>query len=432
MTPRHVATLIALACLATATNAFADGGCTVDPKAYRNAVAAEKAGRLKEALGFYLAAGERSGCGGQTPSNTKSAAERAAAIALPLAKAAEQKGDLEGALALYEQGAYFANADRVLMTIIRAKSDDMNVVGRGFKVFGEREFIVRDYPVSIAAAGEYVPDPAVLAELEGLVAKGVERALAREAAAFNEQYLKDLVQLVQSRPEPKADMQSMMQAAVKAATGDTADQAFQQKWPEDLMKKGQKEIGVAFAWTGVGLVQGGRTPLVTRGVERAQQRAATLSKLYSGAPELLKAAKAYSDAGYPASLGGNPPEWDRFKSDQQRTIDQVKAQALKLGDEADARGRFTLAMAYYDAAENEAKRLASTKKLEQVAMKQAQPDIDALTKAATRLSDPATIAAMKTQAEGARAAVAAAQKQKPSDKDNAKRASDLERELGLK
>jgi hypothetical protein len=227
-------------------------------------------------------------------------------------------------------------------------------------------------------------------------------------------------------------MQSMMQAAMKAATGDTADQAFHQKWPENLMEKGQKEIGVAFAWAGVGLVQGGRTPLVTRGVERAQQRAATLVKLYSGAPELLEAAKAYSDAGYPASLGGNPPEWDRFKSEQQRAIDQVKAQALKLGDEADARSRFTLAIAYYDVAEAEAKRLAATKKLEQVAMKQAQPDIDAMTKAAASLSDPATIAAMKKQAEAARAAAAAAQKQKPSDKGNAKSATDLEKELGLK
>jgi hypothetical protein len=299
-------------------------------------------------------------------------------------------------------------------------------------VFGDRELFVRSYPVSIAAAGGYVPSPTLLAELEGLVAKGVERALAREAAAFNEQYLKDLVQLVQSRPEPKADMQSMMQAAVQTVTTGNADTAFHQKWPEDLMKKGQKEIGVAFAWTGVGLVQGGRTPLVTLGVERAQQRAATLVKLYSGAPELLKAAVAYSDAGYPASLGGNPPEWDRFKSEQQRAIEQVKTQALKLGDEADARSRFTLAIAYYNVAEASDKKVATTKKQQQVFMKQAQPDIDALNKVKANLSDPATIAAMKTQAEAARAAVAAAQKQKPSDKDNAKRASDLEKELGLK
>jgi tetratricopeptide (TPR) repeat protein len=432
MTPRHIATVIALACLATATNASADGGCTVNPKAYPNAVAAEKAGRLKEALGLYLDAGERSGCGGQSTSNIKSAAERAAAIALPLAKAAEQKGDLEEAFKLYEQGAYFANADRVLMTIVRAKSDDMNVVGRGFKVFGERELSAAQMPISVAAAGGYVPNPTLVAELEGMVATGVERALAREAAAFNEQYLTDLVQLVQSRPEPKADMQSMMQAAVQTVTTGNADTAFHQKWPEDLMKKGQKEIGVAFAWTGVGLVQGGRTPLVTRGVERAQQRAATLVKLYSGAPELLKAAVAYSDAGYPASLGGNPPEWDRFKSEQRRAIDQIKAQAVKLGDEADARSRFTLAIAYYDVAEASDKKVATSKKQQQVFMKQAQSDVDALNKVKANLSDPATIAAMKTQAEAARAAVAAAQKQKPSDKDSAKSASDLEKELGLK
>jgi hypothetical protein len=65
-------------------------------------------------------------------------------------------------------------------------------------------------------------------------------------------------------------------------------------------------------------------------------------------------------------------------------------------------------------------------------MKQAQPDIDALTKAASNLSDPATIAAMKKQAEAARATAAGAQKQKPSDKDNAKRASHRGKELGLK
>ena len=164
------------------------------------------------------------------------------------------------------------------------------------------------------------------------------------------------------------------------------------------------------------------------------ERFSRLTTVYSGAPALLKAAKGYHDVGLTIGWGtfNSSGKLEQAQSDTQRAVDQIKAQAVRLGDEADARGRFTLAMAYYDAAENEAKLLASQKRLEQVAMKQLQPDIDALSKVAANMSDPATIAAMKKQAEAARSAAAAMQKQKPTAKDSAKSASDLEKELGLK
>lgn len=446
MTPRYVAAFAVLASLATATNALAD--CPVYAEmqetkaAFPKAVAAEKAGRLKEALALYVRAGERGAwCSGETDGDNihvKSAAERAAALALPLAKAAEQKGNLREALDLYEQGAHLASADRVLLAIARANADDVATVEHALDVARNRNSFASNIPAGLAAAGPYKQDAALVAELRAMPLKGAERALAREATAFNEQYLKDFVQLVQGRPEPKGDMQSLMLSAARTAAADSPERAFMQKWPNDLLTQSRAELAKTDEWARIGSATGAyhddavRATIETRARERARQRAATLARVYSGAPELLEAAKAYYDLGYAREGAHSDADAARADTERQRAIDQIKEQASTLGDGADRQGRFTLAMGYYSVAGADAKKRAVEERQRQAMLTQAQPDIAAARALAAKFSDPAAVAAIKKQAEAARAAAGAAQKQKPSDRDSARSASDLEQELGLR
>lgn len=446
MNPRYVAALAVLASLTTATNALAD--CPVYAEmqetkaAFHKAVAAEKAGRLKEALALYVRAGERGAwCSGEADGdnvNVMAAAQRAAAIALPLAKAAEQKGNLREALDLYEQGAYLGPADRVRLAIARANADDVGVVEHALDVARKRESYASSIPAGIAAAGPYKQDAALVAELKSMPMKGAERALTREATAFNEQYLNDFVQLVQARPEPKGDIQSLMQNAASAASVDAPERVFLQKWPNDLLEQSRAALAKADEWARIGSATGAyhdaavRTTIETCTRERARQRAATLARVYNGAPELLEAAKAYYKLGYAREGAHSDADAARADAERERAIDQVNAQASTLGDGAERRGRFTLAIGYYGVAGADAKKRAVEERQRQTMLTQAEPDIAAARALAATLSDPAVVAAMKQQAQAARAAAAAAQKQKPSDKDSAKSASDLERELGLR
>jgi hypothetical protein len=111
----------------------------------------------------------------------------------------------------------------------------------------------------------------------------------------------------------------------------------------------------------------------------------------------------------------------------------VRAQALKLGDEANARNRYELAGSYYDVADADDKADAVRERGRQLAMKKMQPQIDQMRKQADAMakefSDPAKIAEMQKQAEAARNAAQA--QQAGAKANNKKAAADLEKELGL-
>ena len=111
----------------------------------------------------------------------------------------------------------------------------------------------------------------------------------------------------------------------------------------------------------------------------------------------------------------------------------MRAQALKLGDEANAKNRYTLATAYYRTADAEDKAKAVEQRQQQRAMQKMQPQIDQMRKQADALqqqySDPAKVAQMQKQAEAVRKSMQ--EQQAGAKAANKKGAADLEKELGL-
>jgi hypothetical protein len=155
--------------------------------------------------------------------------------------------------------------------------------------------------------------------------------------------------------------------------------------------------------------------------QRADQHAQLLVQKYSGAPQLLDDAMSFIT----------------MQSLEQATTDArvkaIRAQAMKLADEASAKKRYSLAAEYYDVADQREKAEAAREKLNQAAMQKLQPSIDAAQKQAAELqkefSDPAKVQAMREQAEAARKTMQ--QQQASSKSANKKAADDLEKELGL-
>jgi hypothetical protein len=111
----------------------------------------------------------------------------------------------------------------------------------------------------------------------------------------------------------------------------------------------------------------------------------------------------------------------------------VRTQALKLGDEANGKNRYTLAADYYEVADADDKADAVRERGRQVSMQKMQPSIDQARKQAEafqkQYGDPAKVAEMQKQAQATRAAMQA--QQAASKSNNKKSAADLEKELGL-
>jgi hypothetical protein len=146
-----------------------------------------------------------------------------------------------------------------------------------------------------------------------------------------------------------------------------------------------------------------------------------LSQHYSGAPELLERAISY--------YGLGDSDDARFEVQQAR----VKAQALKLADEAYAKQRFQLAAEYYGVAGERDKANAARERGNQVAMQKLKPSIDAAREQAEfmkeQYGDPAKVQAMREQAEAMRKTLL--QQQAVAKEKNARSAAALEKELGL-
>jgi hypothetical protein len=345
------------------------------------------------------------------------AAKRAAPLGMELGTASEKRADFEKAMQLFEAGGHYAAADRMLMQLVRANPDNVNSWLRASMHFRNREeasFRSNNEAV-LKVIGGYAVDAKALAEVKAMPAKALERALQKEAAAFSEQYLREYVQVAQSAPDDQTDA-----AAVQRYIG--AHQAFAQKWKnEDLMQVSRRTLDNLQMWGFNSQDPQYASTVATKVAQLVEIRATSLRTKFYGAPKLLEDAQDYYRV-----LGS-----ENTKLDGQ--LAAVRAQASKLGDEANAKQRYALAAAYYKAANEDNKAKAVEERQRQLAMQKMQPSIDQARKQAEALqkeySDPAKVAAMKQQAEAARQAIQA--DQAAAKAKNKKAADDLEKELGL-
>jgi hypothetical protein len=400
-----VSTLCIVAFASTTRSAFADcpGPFLRDMKrAYESAKKADAAGKKDDALFFYHNA-EGSVCEGANPYEAD-AAKRAAPLGLELGAAAEKRGELDKARELYEAGGHLAAADRVFMQAIRAKPYEPGSYTSAMGHFNTRTqaWFLENNAVAIKAAGPYTPDQKYLAELQAMPAKGIEYAYKQEAANFNEDYLRDFVQLMQSRPDDASEPGALQRLV-------SAQQAFVQKWKrDDYLKQSRSSLDTLRTWV-VTLEHENKAlsdSVAAKVAQISEQHATTLRQKYFGAPELLKEAMDY----YYLPVSDN--------SLVESKIASVRAQALKLGDEANAKNRYELAGSYYDVADADDKANAVRERGQQVAMKRMQPSIDQARKQqeelARQFGDPAKVAQMKRQAKEMRKALQAQQMDSPA------------------
>jgi hypothetical protein len=411
-----MAVLVATSLLAGAAFADCAGDGVADKKrSYQQAQAFEHEGKKEQALFSYQAA-QGYAC---EPSNPyeMDAARRAAPLGLELGQAAEKKGDLARAFQLYEAGGHFAHADRVFIQTIRAE-DTPQAFQRALEHYRNREggAFVSNNAAALKVTGSYQVDPKYLAEVMAMPKRGVERSAEKEKAAFNEQFLREYVQLIQSQPDDPSDFAALQRA------GD-AQVAFAKKWPDqDPMKTSRDAIQDMRMWALNGGDRGLEESVQARVKSLVEQRATLLRDKFFNAPKLLgDAMDFYRVLGSEAGVGGK--------------IKAIRSQARQLAADADAKQRYGLAAEYYSVADDSAAADASRQKQQTLAMQKMQPSIDAAQKQAEELqkqfSDPKAVEAMRKQAEAAQAALQAQQKKQQKSSDKKKSAEELEKELEM-
>jgi hypothetical protein len=407
-----------LGALLSAGTAFADcpGPFVRDMKrAYDNAKASENLGKREDALFFYHGA-QGSVCENNNPYEAD-AAKRAAPLGLELGAAAEKRGDFDKARQLYEAGGHFAAADRAFMQSIRPKALEPGAYKSGKDHFYNRteSWFAANNAAALKVTGAYRPDPKLIAEVDAMPAKGIAYAIQKEAANFNEELLRDYVQVAQAQPDDPTDANALQRMI-------SVQQAFTQKWKSNgSVKTSQEALQTLRTWS-ITVEDKNLAATVTAKVAQiSEQRATTLRQKYFGAPQFLRDAMDY----YYLPASDN--------STVEPQVGVVRAQALKLGDEANAKNRYGLAAAYYEVADADDKADAVRERGRQAAMKKMQPTIDQMRKqadaVAKEFSDPAKVAEMKRQAEVARKAMQ--EQQAGAKAGNRKGAADLEKELGL-
>jgi hypothetical protein len=407
-----------LGTLALAGRAFADcpGPFVNDAKrSYEGGKSYEKQGKIEQALFSYHAA-EGSVCEGANPYEAD-AAKRAAPLGLALGTAAEKAGDFRKAFEMYDAGGHYALADRAFMEVTRAKQDEPMAFQSAREHFDTRGLpsFQSNNAAALKVTGAYRPDPKLIAEVMAMPAKGVERASQKETAAFNEQYLREYVQLIQSRADDLTDPAALQRTI-------SAQQAFAQKWKQqEYMKSSREALQLMRMWGLNGGNEALQRSALAQVAQRAEQHAQTLLQKYSGAPQSFEDAENFIHF------------LDLEPAKEQARIATLRTQAIKLGDEANAKQRYTLAADYYQVAGDSAKAQATRTKQNQLAMQKMQPSIDAAKRQAEELqkqfSDPAKVQAMSEQAEAARKSLQ--QQQAASKQGNKKSAAELEKELGL-
>lgn len=373
-------------CISPIDYAHADcaGDGVADKKRhFETARALERDGKKNQALLSYHAAVGYA-CENNNPYEMD-AAKRAAVLGLELGQAAEKEGDFARAFDLYEAGGQFALADRMFIEVIRADQDNPGSYQRALEHYRNREgSFYSNNAAALKVTGDYKVDPKYMAEVQDMPKRGVERAAERERAAFNEQYLREYVQLIQSRSESAGDFAAMQRA------GD-AHVAFAQKWKDpEPMKTSRDALQTMRRWGATGGDDAWRKSVDARVASLAEQRATLLRDKFHGAPKLLEDAMDYYRVlGSGSNIGGK--------------LTAIRSQAKQLAAAADANQRYTLAAEYYSVAGDDANAQAMRDKQQQYAMQSMQPQIDAARQQAEALqkqfSDPAVIEAMKKRAQ---------------------------------
>lgn len=413
---RIAALLVAAGGFGIALQAHADcaGASVADVKrSYANAQQLDRAGKMREALGAYAAAQEYT-C--EANPVASAAAQRAAEIALPLGQSAERNKEFEAAFVIYQDGGLYAASDRALMALVRANPDQPSVFTRARETLEYRgsEAFQSNNKLQLGITGAYKSDPNNLDEVRRMPTVGVERAFNAEMKAWNEQYLRELVEQIQARPEDMADM-----AAVQRFTA--TQTAFAQKWPHDLLRQSRDALSLATAWSYAANDVALTKKVETQRLQRIEMRVNALTKSFSRAPALLDAAIDYQ-------MMQNID--DAAKDGKRKAIRQ---QAAQLGDQAQAQRRYLLATDYFRVADLDDKANAAQELSRQAAMSKMQPSIDEMRKQAEDMqkafSDPAKVKAMQQQALEAQKAIKA--QQQANAKSAGKSADDLEKELGL-
>lgn len=408
--------LCASAAMIAAFEATADcaGASVADTKRrYARAQELERAGKTRDALAAYVAAQEYT-CEPNTVEQPS--AVRAAALALPLARAAEQAQDFDAAYRLYEDGGHFAASDRALLALARTRQDDPSVYTRAREILEYRASpaFQSNNEVRLGVTGAYTPNPQHLADIQAMPAAGAERAFKAEAAAFNERYLREYVELIQRRPEDQTDT-----AALQAYGASL--QAFQQRWPNDPLEASRKALSLAHAWSAATNDRALGEKIAAKRRERLEQRVVTITRSFPRAPELLEAALDYQMSMHIDAAA------------KQSRAAAIRNQAGALGDEALAQKRFGLAADFYGVARLEAKAEQAREQQRQVAMAKMQPTIDEMREQAEALqkafSDPRQVQELQEQARRMQQQIQA--QQQANAKSSAKRADELESELGL-
>ena len=410
-------TVATLLLLAGTGQALADWGCTpasVVKASHAKGQALEKNGKLHEALSAYLAAQDNACTDNPLVAE---AAKRAAAVALPLGDAARAKGDHAAAFDYYERGGHFKAADQSLIAWTTSQPDDVGLYEKAFKHFEYRTMPAfrANEAVRLATTSAYTLDSSFVAQVNALPKQGMERTLIAEAAAFNEAYLQKRVALAQSMPENPVDFAAQQLFVSRS-------QALATQFPKEYLQDARQALSLVQRWASASMNPGEPEAFEQRMRDRAQIRFAALTQTYWGDPSLLDAAKEFA-----IYLKGGAEA-------QAANIAKIKAQAEKLGDTAEAKGRLRLAIGYYDVADADEKEQRANQQLNARAMQQMHPAIDEAKQSAaaiaTEFSDPNKVADMKRQAQKMQRALqqSAAAKQAPAMN---KSRDDLAKELGM-
>lgn len=354
---------------------------------FQTAQMLDREGKKTQALFSYQAAVGYT-CENNNPYEMD-AARRAAALGLELGQAAEKERDFAHAFDLYESGGQFAAADRVFIELIRAEQHNPASYQRALEHYRNREgAFYSNNAAALKVTGDYKVDPKYMAEVQAMPKRAVERAAEAERVAFNEQYLREYVQLIQSRPEG-ADFAALQRA------GD-AQTAFAQKWKDpEPMKTSRAALESMRMWAATGGDEAQRKSVDARVASLVEQRASLLREKFHGAPKLLEdAMDFYRVLGSEANIDGK--------------LAAIRSQAKQLAAAADSNQRYGLAAEYYSVAGEDASAQAMRDKQQQYAMQSMQPQIDAARQQAEALqkqfSDPAVVEAMKKRAQAMQAA----------------------------
>jgi hypothetical protein len=315
--------LIALACSAVSANAFADCGAsaTLDSTraAYNKALQLEREGKLPGAFTAFIDAQETT-C--ESNPIVADAARHAAALAATLGAAAEKNGDFEKAFRIYDAGGQYAPADRALMALVRARPDTPYVYETARRTLESRSLpsFQSNNKIRLSITGAYRADPENLVEVLAMPGNGAARAFQQDAAAFNEQYLREFVQLTQSTPDDPTDFEAMQAAMAR-------HEAFARKWRNDPLKASRDSLNLAQSWASVAADKAVSDRIEAQRKAVLEQHVALLTKTYSGAPQLLEAALDFQ-------LSINVD----YAMNQQRAS-AIRSQAAQLGDDASAKHR---------------------------------------------------------------------------------------------